>query len=67
MLNGSGVLLGEGDKNVLGLERGGGSHKIANELNAIGLFTSFLFIYFFFLGPHTWHMDVPRLGVKLDL
>ena len=20
-----------------------------------------------FLGPHPWHMDVPRLGVELDL
>ena len=22
---------------------------------------------FFFLGPHPWHMEVPRLGVKLEL
>ena len=21
----------------------------------------------FFLGPHSWHMQVPRLGVKLEL
>ena len=30
-----------------------------------------LFIYFFFLfvslGPHLWHMEVPRLSVKLEL
>ena len=29
-----------------------------------------LFIYLFifdFLGPHPWHMEVPRLGVKLEL
>ena len=24
------------------------------------------FFFFFFLGPHLWHMEVPRLGVKLD-
>ena len=22
---------------------------------------------FCFLGPHLWHMDIPRLGVKLEL
>ena len=27
-------------------------------------FFSFLFV---FLGPHPWHMEVPRLGVQLDL
>ena len=30
----------------------------------------YLFIYLFiyvFLGPHTWHMEVPRLGIKLEL
>ena len=24
-------------------------------------------LHFFFLGPHPWHMEVPRLGVKLEL
>ena len=28
---------------------------------------SYLFIYFVFLGPHPQHMEVLRLGVKLDL
>ena len=31
---------------------------------------SLLFIYLFifcFLGPHLWHMEAPRLGVKLEL
>ena len=32
---------------------------------------SFLFFFFFlsfvFLRPHLWHMDVPRLGIKLEL
>ena len=27
----------------------------------------FLFYFFFFLGPHPWHMEVPRLGVKVEL
>ena len=22
---------------------------------------------FWFLGPHTWHMEVPRLGIKSEL
>ena len=26
-----------------------------------------LFIYFGFLGPHPWHMEVPMLGVELEL
>ena len=32
--------------------------------------TSFCYIKFFlfvFLGPHSWHMEVPRLGVKSEL
>ena len=28
---------------------------------------SLLFFFFGFLGPHLWHMDVPRLGVKSEL
>ena len=31
-----------------------------------GGFFGFLFV-FCFLGPHPWHMEVPRLGVKLEL
>ena len=30
----------------------------------------YLFIYLFalfFLGPHSWHMEVPRLGVRSEL
>ena len=30
------------------------------------LYVGFLFL-FCFLGPHLQHMDVPRLGVKLEL
>ena len=25
------------------------------------------FCFFFFLGPHLWHMKVPRPGVELEL
>ena len=28
---------------------------------------SFFFFFFHFLGPHLWHMQVPRLGVELEL
>ena len=28
---------------------------------------SFLFFSFCFLGPHLWYMEVPRLGVELEL
>ena len=27
--------------------------------------SSFLFFCLFFLGPHPWHMEVPRLGVAV--
>ena len=27
----------------------------------------FYFVLFCFLGPHPWHMEVPRLGVQLEL
>ena len=27
----------------------------------------FLFLFFVFLGLHSWHMKVPRLGVKSEL
>ena len=27
----------------------------------------FLMFFFFFLGPHLWHMEVPGLGIKLEL
>ena len=26
----------------------------------------YFFIYVLFLGPHLWHMEVPRLGVKSE-
>jgi len=27
----------------------------------------FFFFFFCFLGPYLWHMEVPRLGIKLEL
>ena len=27
----------------------------------------YIFIYLVLLGPHMWHMEVPRLGVKSEL
>ena len=29
--------------------------------------TPTLFFFFFFLGPHPWHMEVPKLGVESEL
>ena len=41
-------------------------HSLLNS-TSYGQF-SFLFSYVaFFLGPHLWHMEVPKLGVKLEL
>ena len=34
--------------------------------NHIWFFVFFCFV-FVFLGLHTWHMEVPRLGVELEL
>ena len=35
----------------------------------LGLGIPFFFFFFFllFLGPHPWHMEVPRLEVKSEL
>ena len=35
---------------------------ILNNLNVSYL----IFFFFFFSGPHPWHMEVPRLGVDLE-
>ena len=50
------------------------NHKSTTELyyflffffKKISLFV-YLFIYSVFLGPHSWHMEVPRLGIQLEL
>ena len=51
----------------------GGSHSHTQEACISGAFLLFLFIYLFiyfvllpFLGPLLWHMEIPRLGVKLE-
>ena len=33
----------------------------------VNLYSSFFFIIIIFEGPLPWHMEVPRLGVKLEL
>ena len=34
----------------------------------LALTSLYVYFYFFvFLGPHLWHMEVPRLGIKLEL
>ena len=38
--------------------------------NTNSFFHSFFFFFWSFLsflGPHSWHMDVPRLGVESEL
>ena len=35
--------------------------------DAVQLFTNSIFFFFVFLGSHLRHMEVPRLGVKLEL
>ena len=35
-------------------------------VNLLGLLTFCLFVCLF-LGPHPWHMEVPRLGTELEL
>ena len=29
--------------------------------------TELFFFFVFFLGPYSWYMDVPRLGVKSEI
>ena len=39
--------------------------KVGNfSKNAI--FSKFEFLFFLFLGPHLWHVEVPRLGVESE-
>ena len=42
------------------------SHK-SPEYGDQPTFFYFLFLFFAFWGRHTWHMEVPRLGVKSEL
>ena len=41
-------------------------------MKGIGIFLIFQYnlfswLFFVFLGPHPWHMEVPRLEVELEL
>ena len=43
-----------------------GSHyELINQVR--WFFVLFLFLFFVFLGPHPWHMEVPKLGVETEL
>ena len=42
--------------------RGGGRDEQEGELCLI-----MRLFFFFFLGPHPWHMEVPRLSTELEL
>ena len=41
--------------------------KQKTKTNITSLFYLFFFWSFVFLGPHLWHMEVPRLGVESEL
>jgi len=41
---------------------------LMKEQSVVGcIFFFFFFFVFVFLGLHPWHMEVPRLGVELEL
>ena len=46
----------------------GKQHHYKSQM-CVWVFFFFLFIYLFiyFLGPHPWHMEVPRLGLEFKL
>jgi len=41
--------------------------KVGGFLSVWRFLLFFFFFFFCFLGPHPWHMEVPRLGVQLEL
>ena len=43
------------------------SNKSTFSLSQIFRFLNSFLIFFFFLRLHLWHMEVPRLGVQLEL
>ena len=51
----------------LGLLYRVGCPKIARASEGHLVVFFFLFFVFCFLGPHPWHMEVPTLGVQLEL
>ena len=47
--------------------RGGGKSCVRKKQMTLGNLCSYSFFFFFFLGLHLWHMEVPRLGVESEL
>ena len=43
-----------------------GTSSVFLPLRSAILFYLFIFLSFVFLGPHPWHVEVPRLGVELQ-
>ena len=46
-------------------------NPLSHSRNSLSFFLSFVvlfcFVLFCFVGPHAWHMEVPRLGVESEL
>ena len=60
-----------GSFNPLGLAGDQTHASTVTQTAALGFFFLIAFIYllfiYCFLGQHPWHMEIPRLGVKLEL
>ena len=54
------------DLDILWLNPQGGDSLLLGEY--VGLWVAFLFLsFFFFQGLHPEHVEVPRLGIELEL
>ena len=42
-------------------------YMVGVEMETCGWSELFIYLFFVFLGPHPWHMQVPRLGLELEL
>ena len=57
------------DEKICGVLKGPSGVRVTEGIRMAGrclsflLLFCFLFFFFVFLGPHPWHMEVPRLGV----
>ena len=54
------------EEDVWGRRRGG-VDALTSTPPQISLSHRSFFFFFCFLGPHSWHVEVPRLGVELEL
>ena len=69
------IFLGQGQRakgRVVGDEDAEARKRITKQRKGLGekgniLFFFFFFFFFVFLGLHSWHMEVPRLRVQLEL